>query len=146
MRSQIADAARKNGQLEVSVLEVGKPVASQWASRWACRRSERDQLRPGVALNADTMLQGSFAGSPLTRKTVCGWSGVNAGKVAKTSVGRLQPVCQDCVVHICPVAHLLARCVHLASATGHSLLRFRIDGNNTGEVQAAAVGTPTNNE
>ena len=68
VRSQIADAARKNGQLEVSVLEVGKPVASQWASRWACRRSERDQLRPGVALNADTMLQGSFAGSPLTRK------------------------------------------------------------------------------
>ena len=106
VRSQMADAARKTGQLEASVQEVAKQVegASGRLGGLADALDEiNGKIRPVGVLNVKTNclhVAGPFSGSPGSWKTVCGWGWVNAGKGCRTTDGRVLPVCQSCVVHV----------------------------------------------
>ena len=106
VRSQMADAARKTGQLEASVQEVAKQVegASGRLGGLADALDEiNGKIRPVGVLNVKTNclhVTGLFSDSPGSWKTVCGWGWVKCRQGCQTTDGRVLPVCQSCVVHV----------------------------------------------
>ena len=105
-RSQTADAARKIRQLEASVQEVAKQVEGT-SGRLGGLGDALDEINGIIRLvgvlkantNCLTVAE-RFSGSLVSWKTVRCWCWVGAGKIAKRLDGRVQPVCQNCVVHV----------------------------------------------